>query len=96
MTVNKIKICGPCSNTVCYIGGCIRESKFGSNTIGSARLSDMMFCVSVLADQPLSTEEEHARIDAKDHVENLKQQVAEMGRIDEAIATARKVLGRPS
>jgi hypothetical protein len=56
----------------------------------------MMFCVQVLADQPLSTEEEHARIDAKDHVENLKQQVAEMGRIDEAIATARKVLGRPS
>lgn len=96
MTVNKIKICGPCANTVCYIGGCIRESKFGSNTIGAARLSDMMFCVSVLADQPLSTEEDHQRISAPDYVEALKQQVEEMGRIDEAIAKARNILGRPS
>ena len=93
MTIKTVRLCGPCGNTVCYQNGCIKEKV---QVLGPLRVSDIAFCLQVLADQPLSTEEEHPRVSASDYVEAMKQQVEEMGRIDEAIAKARNILGRPS
>ena len=93
MTVKTVRLCGPCGNVACYQHGCIKEK---AQALASMRVSDVTFCLQVLADQPLSTEEEHPRVSAYDYVEAMKQQVEEMGRIDEAIAKARNILGRPS
>lgn len=93
MTIKTVRLCGPCGNVFCYQNGCVKEK---AQALGPMRVTDVAFCLQVLADQPLSTEDEHIRIDAKDHVENLKQQIAEMGRIDDAISRARKILRRPS
>lgn len=62
--------------------------------LGPARLQDVMQCLQVLADQPLSSESDHIKVDAKNYVDALKQQMDEMIRIDEAISTARKILRR--
>ena len=91
MTVKTVRLCGPCANMVCYQNGCIKEK---AQALAPMRVSDVTFCLQVLADQPLSTEEDHQQISASNYVDALKQQMAEMNRIDEAIKTARKALGR--
>ena len=92
MTIHKVTLCGPCGNMICYQNGCIKEKM---QMLGPARVSDVSFCLQVLADQPLSTEdEEHSRITSTDIVEALQQQADELVRIDDAIKKARQILKR--
>ena len=93
MTVHKVTLCGPCANTFCYQHGCIKQ-KTQMLTLGPGKVSDITHCLQVLADQPLSTEDDHPRVDADDYVEALKQQMNEMMRIDDAIKKARQILKR--
>lgn len=93
MTVHKVTLCGPCSNTFCYQHGCIKQ-KTQMLTLGPGKVSDITHCLQVLADQPLSIEDEHARITSTDIVEALQQQADEMVRIDDAIKKARQILKR--
>jgi hypothetical protein len=67
---------------VCYQNGCIKEK---AQALAPMRVSDVTFCLQVLADQPLSIAVEHARITSTDIVEALQQQADEMLRIDDAI-----------
>jgi hypothetical protein len=63
-------------------------------TLGPGKVSDITHCLQVLADQSLSTEDEHSRITSTDIVEALQQQADEMIRIDDAIKKARQILKR--
>jgi hypothetical protein len=76
---------------ICYQHGCVKEKM---QMLGPARVSDVSFCLQVLADQPLSTEDEHSRITSTDIVEALQQQADELVRIDDAIKKARQILKR--
>ena len=91
--MHKVTLCGPCGNMICYQHGCIKEKM---QMLGPARVSDVSFCLQVLADQPLSTESDHVRVKAKNYVDALKEQLIEMERIDDAITKARSILRRQS
>ena len=91
MTVHKVTLCGPCANMFCYQHGCVKEK---ATALGQMRVYDVMFCLQVLADQPHSGEDDHPRVTSEDPIEALKQQAHELGRIDKAIKTARRILKR--
>ena len=93
MTVHKVTLCGPCANTFCYQHGCIKQ-KTQMLTLAPSKVSDITYCLQVLADQSLSTEDEHSRVTSTDIVEALQQQADEMVRIDDAIKKARLILKR--